>query len=555
VAQKAWLGNKVRRLRRKQGLAQVAMAARLSISPSYLNLIEHNQRPLTLPLLLKLAQEFDIDLRSFSDNEEARLLAELTELQGDPLFTDYELTREDLKQLVAASPNACHAVLALFRSYRSAREDARALLESISDDTFLATSTHELRELLTTIRSYSEILNDYADLEEDHRQQIHAILVRESEKVTHYIDRMLHLPADGALKRLDSPASPDQEAADFLHDRLNHFPTIEDAAETLWRDLALTTENLAARLAERLAEAHRVEVEVVKESDPARTVGRPGDGRPGGGLAGGRLWRFDEKRRRLRLSVALPETSRRFLMARVLGSLACTDRFGEVIAAARLTAPESRSLATGQLARYFAGALLMPYAVFLEAARAGRYDLDLLSRRFQVSFEQVCHRLTTLQRPGAEGIPFHFLRVDIAGNISKRYGGSGFQIPRHGGVCPRWAAHAAFLTPGRIVTQVDSLTDGTGFFEIARAIEKPAGGHGRPHSHVSIGLGCSLSRARELVYSDGLDLDSAQAAVPVGVSCRMCDRTDCAQRAFAPVLQSLAHKREAPEALETVGDE
>ena len=127
MPQKAWLGNKVRRLRREQGLAQVEMAARLGISPSYLNLIEHNQRPLTLPLLLRLAQEFDIDLRSFSDNEEARLLAELTELLGDPLFREHDLSREDLKQLVAASPNACNAVLALFRNYRSARDDVRAL--------------------------------------------------------------------------------------------------------------------------------------------------------------------------------------------------------------------------------------------------------------------------------------------------------------------------------------------------------------------------------------------------------------------------------------------
>ena len=201
-------------------------------------------------------------------------------------------------------------------------------------------------------------------------------------------------------------------------------------------------------------------------------------------------------------------------------------------------------------------ALLMPYGPFLEAARDSRHDLDLLSRRFQTSFEQVCHRLTTLQRLGAEGIAFHFLRVDIAGNISKRYAGSGFLIPQYGGACPRWIVHAAFLTPGRIVAQIASLTDGTSFFEIARAIEKPAGGgHHQPRSHFSIGLGCDLSRARELVYSDGLDLDSPRAAVPVGVTCRMCDRRDCAQRAFPPVLQSLALDPAGPGKLRAVGAE
>jgi predicted transcriptional regulator/transcriptional regulator with XRE-family HTH domain len=537
MAQKAWLGNKVRRMRRDQGLAQVEMASRLGISPSYLNLIEHNQRPLTLPLLLKLAQEFDVDLRAFSDNEEARLLAELTELLGDPLFREHDLGREDLKQLVAASPNACQAVLSLFRSYRTAREEVRALVESVSEDTYLATSTHELRELLATIRSFSEILHDYDDLNEEQRQQIHGILVRDSEKVTHYIDRMLHLSPEEALKSSDGTGTPVQEVTDFVHDQRHHLPDLEAAAEDLWRKVPLKRESLTEQLAGLLAERHGIEARVVAPGDLEH-----------------RLHDFDEKGRRLLLSEALPEPTRAFQMARQLGRHACADEIEAAIGTSRLADPAPQALARDQLAKYFAGALLLPYTPFLEAARETRHDLDLLCRRFQASFEQVCHRLTTLQRVGAEGLPFHFVRLDIAGNISKRYSDTGFQIPQYGGACPRWIGHAAFLTPGRTVTRIEALPDGTTFFQVARADSKPAGGHLRPQSHFSVTLGCDIARAGELVYSDTLNLDDPRAAVPVGVSCRLCERMDCAQRAFPPVLRTLTLESARQEPARAVGN-
>lgn len=523
MAQKAWLGNKVRRLRRDQGLAQVEMARRLGISPSYLNLIEHNQRPLTLPLLLKLGQEFNVDLRSFSDNEDARLMAELTELLGEPLFREHDVGREDLKQLVATSPSACHALLSLFRGYRSAREDVRALAERVSDDTYLATSMHELRQLLATIRSFSEILHDYADLDDAQRQQIHKILVTESEKVTSHLDQMRLLKPDDELKAPDAAASAMQEINDFLHDQRNHFPAIEDAAQRVWRDHALAVESLAFQVPALLNELHGITVEV-----------------DGGAEADSRLVQFDEPARRLRLSPLLPAASRNFQAARQLGALVCEAEIAAILDGSRLKDPELRMLASGLLARYFAGALLMPYGTLLSAARAGRYDLDLLSQQFQVSFEQVCHRLTTLQRPGAEAIPFHFLRVDIAGNISKRYSASGFPIPQYGNACPRWNVHTAFLSPGRIDAKVMTLPDGSSYFTIARSVTKPAGSYHEPQTHYSIALGCETSRAGEIVYSDGLDLNNPAVAVPVGITCRLCERHNCPQRAFPPVLQSLA---------------
>jgi predicted transcriptional regulator len=181
--------------------------------------------------------------------------------------------------------------------------------------------------------------------------------------------------------------------------------------------------------------------------------------------------------------------------------------------------------------------MLMPYERFLDASRTLRCDVELLEHRFRVSFEQVCHRLTSLHRPGAEGIPFHMVRIDIAGNISKRFSGSGIPFARYSGACPLWNVHASFLTPGLIRTQLSEMPDGTRYFSIARTVRKAGGGHQVRQSRLALELGCEASRAREIVYADGVDLDAA--AVPIGVSCRLCERMDCRQRAFPPMHHRL----------------
>jgi predicted transcriptional regulator len=191
------------------------------------------------------------------------------------------------------------------------------------------------------------------------------------------------------------------------------------------------------------------------------------------------------------------------------------------------------------LANYFASAVLMPYQPFLEAARQERYDIELLGHRFRSSFEQTCHRLTTLRRPGAEGIPFHFVRADIAGNISKRFSASGLRFARFSGACPRWNVFAAFLTPGMIRPQLAQMPDGTSYFWIARTVTKESGGYHSPRTLLAIGIGCEVTHARKLVYADGVDLESREAAVPVGLSCRLCERMDCEQRAFPPLQHPL----------------
>src|SRR3546814_13543584 len=90
---------------------------------------------------------------------------------------------------------------------------------------------------------------------------------------------------------------------------------------------------------------------------------------------------------------------------------------------------------------------------------------------------QTAHRLTTLQKPGHERVPFFFIKVDPAGNVSKRLDGAGFPFARHGGGCPLWSVHQVFRTPGEIVTQWLELPDGERYFSIARTVTSGGGAY------------------------------------------------------------------------------
>jgi hypothetical protein len=250
--------------------------------------------------------------------------------------------------------------------------------------------------------------------------------------------------------------------------------------------------------------------------------------------------RFDPEGRRLFVSEVLPPRSRNFQLAHQIGLLTLAPVFEEIVRSSHLTTTDSVTLCRVALANYFAGAVLMPYERFRESAEAVRYDVELLGHRFRTSFEQVCHRLTTLQRPGLEGVPFHLIRVDIAGNISKRFSASGIRFARFSGACPRWNVHKAFMTPQTVRTQVSQMPDGTTYFSVARTIRKARAGYGSPHTLLAIELGCELKHARRLVYADGVDLESPEATVPIGVTCRLCERLECGQRAFPSIANRLS---------------
>jgi predicted transcriptional regulator len=257
------------------------------------------------------------------------------------------------------------------------------------------------------------------------------------------------------------------------------------------------------------------------------------------GAERGVLRSFDVEKRTLTLSELLPTRSRTFQVAHQIALLTQAANMERIVAAHRLTSDDARTLARIALANYFAGAMLMPYAPFVLACREERYDIDVIGRRFRVGFEQVCHRYTTLRRKGAEGVPFHMIRIDVAGNISKRFSASGIRFARFSGACPRWNVFAAFMTPGMIRIQVSRFLDGTAYFCMARTIHKDSSGYHAQQPVQSIGLGCSLEHARQLVYSDGMDLDNAGTSTPVGVTCRLCERADCEQRAFPSIRHPL----------------
>jgi predicted transcriptional regulator/transcriptional regulator with XRE-family HTH domain len=454
------LGAKLRALRRRENLTQVELAERLAISPSYLNLIENNRRPLTAPLLIRLAQCFQLDLQSFGAADDSRLTADLLEAFGDPMFESHGLTNADVRELAVTSPNVARAVISLYRSYTDAKESVAALGERLSMGEELA--------------------------------------------------------------GLDPSRLPSEEVSDLVQRRDNHFPDLEEAAERLWQRAELTSDDVYRGLVRYLAAHHRIEVKVARVADERKAMRR-----------------FDPTTGTLSVSEVLPPRSRRFQLAHQVGLCTEGELLDRLVRDESLSTPESRALGKVALANYFAAAVLMPYQPFLEAARAERYDIELLAHRFGASFEQVCHRLTTLRRPGAEGVPLHFLRIDIAGNISKRFSGSGIRFARFGGACPRWNVHAAFMTPGMIRIQVSRMPDGNVYFCIARTVRSDRGGYLAPHNVQAIGLGCDVRYARALVYADGIDVDNPNTAVPVGVTCRICEHLDCEQRAFPALTHPL----------------
>ena len=311
---------------------------------------------------------------------------------------------------------------------------------------------------------------------------------------------------------------PTEEARDLFTDHGNYFSVLEEAAEAIALDLAATPAETNHAIAERLRRHHGLTVTV--------------------GPLGATLRRYDPSARSLVLSEALPRESRGFHMAFQLALLEARDAVEQVVRAAEPTSSEAESIIRVGLLNYVAGALLMPYTPYLRAATELRHDLEALAARFGVSFEQACHRLSGMQRPDARGIPFFFLVVDPAGNVSKRFSAAGFPFARYGGSCPRWVVHAAFATPGAVQVQVAELPDGAAFLCFARAVSRPAARWGDPAPVHVVAMGCSVSHAGDMVYADGLDLDRAR--VGIGLSCRLCDRLDCRSRAFPPLEHRLS---------------
>lgn len=441
------VGGRIKRLRRQRRLAQADLAQALGISPSYLNLIEHNRRKLTVPLLFAIAGHFGVEPGELVDGDEGRLVGDLMEAFGDDIFTDSDLTNLEIRDLAHANPAAARAILRLYDRYR--------LLSGSGPTPAAAAGAPE----------------------------------------------PFHLATDAI--------------SDFLQDNANHFPALEAAAERVRADIDRADDSFEHGLKTYLFNVFGMEVRLAS-------------------LPHGIARQLDPGRRHLLVSDILPVESGLFLVAHQLGQLAAGAEIEAIIADADLPEGDAPMLARNVLSAYFAAALVMPYEPFLRACRQYRYDIERIGRRFSASFEQVCHRMTTLQRKGASGIPLHLVRTDIAGNISKRFSLSGIHIPRHSGACPRWNVYSAFLSPDRINIQISQMPDGQKYFCIARTVLKGDPRYNAPRRYMSIGLGCAIHHAKEMIYSNGVDLAGEGQLVPIGVGCRICPRLECGQRAHPP---------------------
>ena len=462
--QKIFAGPRIRRIRNAKGLTQTAMAEGLGISPSYLNLIERNQRPLTVQLILKLSSVYKVEPEALQ-GEAGGSIAALKEVFADPLLAGELPGDRELLELAESAPNAASAMVKLFRAYR---EQAGRL-------------------------------SDLTDM----------------------------LAREGRATALSSARLPIDEVREVFERRPNHFANIEDEVDA-FHSLLDPGDDLAGALKAWLKREFGIVVRVL----PVATMPN---------------WRrrYDRHSQRLFLSERLSP----FDQLREIAMESCLIRMTVAVAgeiqALKLSSDEARRLARFELGRYAAHALMMPYAAFQTVAGRSRYDVDVLKARFGVSFEHAANRLTTLQRPGAAGVPFFMLEVDSAGNRFRRAGAQGFPHSRFGGGCPKLPVHAAFMQPGQILVEAVEMPDGAEFLTIARTLEGPQGAFAERPRRTALLIGCDIGFRDEIVYSAALPgtapgaAKGSVSATPVGPACRVCERSGCLARAEPPVTRPL----------------
>ncbi len=452
---KTFVGSRVRQLRGERGFSQAALAQMLDISPSYLNQIEHDVRPLSVAVLLRITEVFGVDATFFASQDDTRLVAELREaLMDRDLGVDVDIP--EIADLVSTHPTMARAMVDLHRRYRLSTAQLAAATE----------------------------------------------------------DRFSDGSGSGAI------TMPHEEVRDYFYTRQNYLHELDTAAEEFILRMHMRRSELSRELAERLSRVHHV-----------RIVQRLA-------LGDNVLHRYDPETRTLEIGGHLSSGQYVFKLAAELAYLEFGDLLESLVAEGNFTSEESVKLARMGLANYFAAAAVLPYGQFHAVAEEFRYDVERLSAYHSVSYETIAHRLSTLQRPSMRGVPLSFVRVDRAGNMSKRQSATGFHFSSSGGTCPLWNVYETFANPGKMLVQIAQMPDGRNYMWVARTVERRAARYGQPGKTFAIGLGCELRHANRLVYSEGLDL-SGGAATPIGAGCRVCERDNCPQRAFPALGREL----------------
>ena len=311
---------------------------------------------------------------------------------------------------------------------------------------------------------------------------------------------------------------PGEVISDFLQENKNYFPKLEEFANKVFEKIQVNNRTRYIALCEYLKKEYSITVKDII----------PEDGKPFSKI-------FNKKKKELLLSDYNTLETKKLHAASQIAQEGASKEIDQYLSNFNFPSEESKRLTQVALLNYCGAAILMPYKLFHSECKKLKYDLELLQNTFATSFEQVAHRVTCLQDPRLPGIPFHMLRTDIAGNISKRFSLSGIEIPRYGGACPRWNVYSAFTRPGVIQAAVSKMTNGEKYVCIARTVEKGVGRYGLSKSILSIGLGCEAKYAKQFVYTENLDISDKKTEIPIGVSCRTCDRLDCSQRAFPPL--------------------
>ena len=448
------IGHKIKTKRRKLGIAQAALSKKISISPSYLNLIESGKRKVSVDLLLKLANELNIEISDISKKTDTNLYQNLMDLLGDNLFEDLDITNFDIKELVNTNPLIAKALVKLGDNYKKKNQDIVSKVENISG------------------------------------------------------------------KFIDSRKNsfPGEVVSDFLQENENYFPKLEEFASNFFSKIQINNRMGYTSICEYLLRKHGIVVkDVVPDEKKPFTK------------------QFDLTKKIFLVSDYLTLETKKLYAGAQVAQLEFSQVIDEYLNSFSFPSEESKKLSKVALLNYAGAAIIMPYKSFYEECIKQRYDVELLQNTFAVSFEQVAHRITCLQDPKMKGIPFHMLRADVAGNISKRFSLSGIEIPRYGGACPRWNIYKAFTMPGKINAAVSKMSNGEKYICIARTVEKGIGKHGMEKTLLSIGLGCQVKYAKDFVYADSLNLNDKKTETPIGVNCRTCDRMDCQQRAFPPL--------------------
>jgi len=311
---------------------------------------------------------------------------------------------------------------------------------------------------------------------------------------------------------------PGEVISDFLQENKNYFPKLEEFANTIFDKVQQSNRTRYIALCEFLKSEYSITVKDII----------PEEGKPFSKI-------YKKNKKELWLSDYVSLETKKLYAAAQIANEGAMQEINECLSKFKFPSEESKKLTQVALLNYCGAAILMPYKLFHSECKKLKYDLELLQNTFATSFEQVAHRVTCLQDPKLPGIPFHMLRVDIAGNISKRFSLSGIEIPRYGGACPRWNVYSAFTRPGVIQAAVSKMTNGEKYVCIAKTVEKGVGRFGRSKSILSIGLGCEAKYAKDFVYTENIDITDKKTEIPIGVSCRTCDRLDCSQRAFPPL--------------------